>query len=176
MTVTRLAQACGLSRSAVLYYESIGLLTRPRRTAGNCRAYGETDLARLRQICVYRGAGLKLADIQTLLAERRTGAAAVLKRRLSEIAAEIDRLREHQRAIAQLLKHTVPIRSDPMITKEKWTQIMKSAGFTADDMHRWHAEFEKSAPNEHQEFLEFLQIPANKVDSIREWSRRFQST
>ena len=48
---------------------------------------------------------------------------------------------------------------------------MSAAGFTRDDMHRWHAEFEKSAPQEHQEFLEFLHIPEQEVKSIREWSR-----
>ena len=47
-----------------------------------------------------------------------------------------------------------------MVTKDKWVAIMKAAGFNEDDMHRWHAEFEKSAPDEHQEFLEFLQAAA----------------
>jgi hypothetical protein len=58
-----------------------------------------------------------------------------------------------------------------MVTKEKWTEIMRGAGFTNDDMQRWHQEFEKSAPQEHQEFLEFLHIPKEEVKSIREWSR-----
>ena len=58
-----------------------------------------------------------------------------------------------------------------MVTKEKWITIMKAAGFTEADMNRWHAEFEKSAPEEHQEFLEFLHIPADEIRSIREWSR-----
>ena len=35
LSVTRLAKSCNLSRSTVLYYESIGLLTRPRRSPGN---------------------------------------------------------------------------------------------------------------------------------------------
>jgi len=59
-----------------------------------------------------------------------------------------------------------------MITKEKWVSIMKAAGFTEEDIHRWHAEFEKAAPNEHQEFLEFLNIPAEEIRSIRDWSRK----
>jgi hypothetical protein len=59
-----------------------------------------------------------------------------------------------------------------MVTKEKWISIMKAAGFTETDMNRWHAEFEKSAPEEHQEFLEFLHIPAEEIRSIREWSRK----
>jgi hypothetical protein len=38
-------------------------------------------------------------------------------------------------------------------------------------LHRWHAEFEKAAPDEHQEFLEFLHIPAAEIRSIRDSSR-----
>ena len=67
MTVTQLARACGLSRSTVLYYESIGLLRKPGRTGGNYRAYDDPDLQRLRQICVYRTSGLKLEDIRALM-------------------------------------------------------------------------------------------------------------
>jgi len=63
-----------------------------------------------------------------------------------------------------------------MITKEKWTSIMKSSGFTEDDMHRWHAEFERMAPEEHREFLEFLHIPEAEIQSIRQWSRGQQTT
>ena len=49
-----------------------------------------------------------------------------------------------------------------MITKEKWVSIMKACGLSEEQMHRWHAEFERSAPEEHQEFLEFLHIPPRK--------------
>ena len=59
-----------------------------------------------------------------------------------------------------------------MISKEKWVSIMKASGMTEADMHRWHAEFEKSAPQEHQEFLEFLHIAAPEIKTIREWSAR----
>jgi DNA-binding transcriptional MerR regulator len=173
-TVTQLARACSLARSSVLYYESIGLLKRPRRSAGNYRVYTQVDLARLRQICVYRDAGLKLADIRAVLDAPRSDAAAVLRRRLVELTASIERIREHQRAIARLL-NTNQMRRLPMVTKQKWTDIMRAAGFTEDDMRRWHAEFEKSAPEDHQEFLEFLHIPPDEVNSIREWSRKLAS-
>jgi hypothetical protein len=88
------------------------------------------------------------------------------------LSAGIERLQEHQRAIARLLKSTDQLRRISMVTKEKWTAIMSAAGFTEDDMYRWHAEFEKSAPQEHQEFLEFLHIPEQEVKAIREWSLR----
>jgi DNA-binding transcriptional MerR regulator len=171
LTVTRLARACGLSRSTVLYYEAMGLLKPVRRSAGNYRLYGERDLDRLRQECIYREAGLKLSDIRSILDRPGGDAAAVLRRRFVELGGEIARLREHQRAIARLLDSTNRLRRMDMVTKEKWVSVMQAAGFSDDQMHRWHMEFEKSAPQEHQEFLEFLHIPAEEVKKIREWSR-----
>jgi DNA-binding transcriptional MerR regulator len=171
LTVTRLAKSCNLSRSTVLYYESIGLLRRPRRSEGNYRVYSTKDLDRLRQICLYRESGLTLSDIRSLLDAPRNDASSVLRRRLIEIGEVIERMREHQRAIARLL-NTAELRKDRMITKEKWTSIMSSAGFTNEDMQRWHREFEKSAPHEHQEFLEFLHIPADEIKTIRGWSAK----
>lgn len=175
MTVTKLGRECGLSRSTVLYYESVGVLKAPLRTRAKYRLYGERDLARLRQICVYREAGLSLADIRELLNRPETDATSVLKRRLLELDAEIGRIRDHQRAIFRLLKTNVTQRRNEMITKEKWVEIMRKAGFSESDMHRWHGEFEKAAPEEHQEFLEFLHIPTDEIRSIRDWSRKLQS-
>jgi DNA-binding transcriptional MerR regulator len=172
LTVTQLARECRLSRSTLLYYESIGLLPRPRRTAGNYRAYTPKDAERLRRICVYRDAGVPLAGIRALLDGPRDGAAEVLRRRLAELNTGIERLRDQQRAIARLLHSAHQLRSIPMVTKEKWVAIMKAAGFSEDDMRRWHTEFEKAAPGEHQEFLEFLHIQPEELAHIREWSRQ----
>lgn len=172
LSVTELARACGLSRGALLYYESIGLLRPAARTAANYRRYGDKDVAHLREICVYRNAGVPLADIRRILARPGGDAAAVLHRRFAELDREIERFRDHQRQILKLLCSKRSIERTDMITKEKWVAIMKSAGFSEADMKRWHAEFEKSAPEEHQEFLEFLHIPAEEVRSIRDWSRQ----
>ena len=168
LTVPRLAKSCTLARSTVLYYESIGLLARPRRSAGNYRVYGEKDLERLRQICVYRDAGLTLEDIRSILEAPGGNAAAVLRRRLTEIGAGIERLRDHQRAIARLLMTTDQFRRYAVVTKDKFVAVLRKAGFSDDDMHRLHMEFEANAPSEHQEFLEFLHIPESEIRSIRE--------
>ena len=174
VNVTALARACGVSRTAVLYYESAGLLKAARRTGSNYRVYGERELERLRMIRVYRAAGLAVADIGALLNRPLTDASAVLRRRLVEIDAEIARLRGHQRAIARLLPGAGALRRHDMITKDMWVRIMKKAGLSEDAMHRWHREFEASTPAEHQEFLEFLHIPPDEIRSIRGWSRKPQ--
>src|SRR4051812_23774243 len=178
LTVTKLARRCGVSRTALLYYESIGLMPPPGRTGGNYRCYSEADAERLKRIRAYRNAGLSLEDIRAILkttGRSRDGNAAatasgVLKRRLVELDAEIDALRAHQHAILQLLGSRALGKAD-MITKEKWVSIMRGCGFTEEQMQRWHAEFERSAPEEHQEFLVFLHIAPAEIKTIREKSR-----
>ena len=147
LTVSKLARLCGLSRTTVLYYESIGLLKAARRGSGNYRAYGEADVAKLRQICAWR--------------------AAVLKRRLAELDGEIEAKRNQQKAILLLLRE-----KETQMTKEKWTSIMSAAGLSEADMRRWHGEFERAASEDHREFLEYLHIPGAEIETIREWSRK----
>jgi MerR family transcriptional regulator, thiopeptide resistance regulator len=172
MTISTLARRCGLSRSALLYYESLGLLRRPPRTEGNYRAYTERDLDRLQQVARYRKVGLSLAAIRAALDRPGGDAASVLERRLIDIDAEIETLRGHQRAILSLLQRSRSFRRTDMMTKDRWVAIMRAAGFKEDDMRRWHMEFEKAAPSEHQEFLEYLHIAKEEIATIREWSRK----
>ena len=176
LTVSQLARLCGLSRTTLLYYESIGLLSPACRSDSNYRRYSTPQLERLQTICAYRDAGLRLSDIQQILDEQSNEPTTVLKRRLLELDREIEALREHQNAILRLLQaddgrwRTLDMTKDDM-TKEKWVSIMHGAGFQEEDMRRWHQQFEQQAPEEHQQFLEYLQIPAAEIGKIRERSR-----
>lgn len=174
LTVTQLARRCGVSRTTLLYYESIRLIPPPQRSGSNYRCYSEADVQRLLRIRSYRDAGLTIDDIRAILSTNSKHsegkAAGVLKRRLVELDAEIATLRDHQRAILKLLQSNA-LGKAKMISKDKWVSIMKACGFTEEQMTRWHAEFERSAPSEHQEFLEFLHIPADEISNIRKHSR-----
>ena len=50
-TIGKLAKKFDLSRSTLLYYDSIGLLKPSSRTESEYRQYSEDDAARLEQIC-----------------------------------------------------------------------------------------------------------------------------
>lgn len=176
LTVSKLARECGLGRSTVLYYESLGLLRPARRSQASYRLYDEGSRERLRQIRVYRDMGLTLADVRDIIDRPGGDAAGVLRRRLVELDAQIARLRQHQLAIARLLRQKGALGRSGVIDKDKWVGIMKGAGFSEDDMCRWHGEFERAAPEEHQEFLEFLKIPPDEIDRIREFSRKNRRT
>jgi DNA-binding transcriptional MerR regulator len=171
LTVSQLARLCGLSRTTLLYYESIGLLPPACRSESNYRHYSADQVERLRTICAYRDAGLRLGDIQQILDEESNEATTVLKRRLLELDREIEALREHQSAILRLLQADDGTWRTSEMTKKKWVSIMHGAGFKEEDMRRWHKQFEQQEPQEHQQFLEYLQIPTDEIGKIREWSR-----
>jgi DNA-binding transcriptional MerR regulator len=172
LSVSQIARQFGLSRTAILYYESAGLLKPTQRSGAGYRLYGEQAARTLRQICLYRSLGLSVRDIRQLLSASDGAAAAVLQRRLQELDRAIGELRRHQQAILKLLQAKKSLlRRTKNMTKEKWVTIMKAAGFSEDDMRRWHVEFERAAPDDHQEFLNYLHIAPDEVRSIREWSR-----
>lgn len=172
LSVSQFARKCGLGRTTVLYYEACGLLKPALRSAANYRYYGENEVRLLEQVRLYRSIGLSVRDIGRMLGGSKTETVALLQRRLQELDAEIQERRSHQQLIVRLLRNKRMLRTTKNMTKEQWTAIMRSAGFTDDDMHRWHHEFERSAPEEHQAFLQYLHIPEDEVRLVREWSRK----
>ena len=67
LTIGQLARRFELSRSTLLYYDSIGLLSPSGRSRANYRLYSDDDVRRMEAIAGYRRAGLPLADIARLL-------------------------------------------------------------------------------------------------------------
>jgi DNA-binding transcriptional MerR regulator/trans-aconitate methyltransferase len=90
-TVGELAQATGLSQRVLRHWEKLGLVT-PARTAVGHRRYGPADITRLYQALALRQAGLRLAQIQTLLDARDPeSAATTLRAHLAELDADLQR-------------------------------------------------------------------------------------
>jgi DNA-binding transcriptional MerR regulator len=109
MTVAGLATRVGVKPDTVRYYERIGLLPVPRRTAADHRRYDESAVDLMRFIQGAQRLGLRLADIRQLVELRRTGecpcgpAATLVSRRLAELEDQITqlaRLRDELRVIA----------------------------------------------------------------------------
>jgi DNA-binding transcriptional MerR regulator len=170
-TIGRLAREFGLSRSTLLYYDSIGLLSPSHVGENGYRLYDGPDEHRLRQICTYRQAGIKLKEIKDLLDAPESGVTQALERRLNELSDEIDRLRDQQVFIVQILKSShLPEGIDTM-SVVTWIRFLKECGFTEDEMLRWHRAFETHAPDRHEAFLRFLRIPEQEIPQIREWAR-----
>lgn len=167
VTVGRLAKAFSLSRTTLLYYDSLGLLVPSGRSANKYRQYSDADVERLRQISVLRDAGLPLKEIKRILDLPSSALTKALEQRLEELNGEIERLRGQQRFILGLLNSDDAHARIRVMNKRAWQSLLTAAGFSEDDRHRWHAEFERQSPEKHQEFLEFLCVPEAQVAEIR---------
>jgi len=98
MRVAELARAAGVPTDTIRYYERVGLLPPPARTAAGYRDYDAGAVDRLHFIQGAQRLGLRLVDIGHLLSVRDTGscpcepAGELLRRRLADVDAEIARL------------------------------------------------------------------------------------
>lgn len=169
ITVGRLARKVGLSRSTLLYYHRIGLLIPSRGGRGDDRRYLPRDVRRLTKIMGYREAGVALKDIRRILDGPEEGLSTVLERRLKELNSEIAGLREQQRIIVGLLKTESARRQVGVMNRQRWSDLLCAAGFSSEDMRRWHGDFERRDPAAHEEFLRFLCIPDDEITQIRGW-------
>ncbi len=53
------------------------------------------------------------------------------------------------------------------MSKEKWVSLFHSIGLDESTMAQWHKEFEVRYPNEHQQFLEWLNVSSDEIRLIR---------
>lgn len=93
LTIGNLAKATGTKVVTIRYYEQVGLLPPPQRTAGNYRIYKPDDLDRLRFIRRCRELGFTLSQVHDLLH---------LSSQTHEACSDVDRITaNHLAAIEQ---------------------------------------------------------------------------
>ena len=170
-TIGQVAKKYSLSRSALIYYDSIGVLTPSGRSESNYRLYSEGDLKKMDRIQLFRSAGLSLDSIVLLLEKESSELNSTLEGRLLAINSEIQKLRNQQKVILNILENETLARDSRLMTKEVWVSILKAAGLDDAGMKNWHIEFEKTSPEAHQDFLESIGIEKDEVAAIRDWSR-----
>jgi DNA-binding transcriptional MerR regulator len=171
LTVGKFAKKFGLSRSTLLYYDSIGLLSPAAHAKGEYRIYGKEEEERLALICRYRKAGVSLKGIKKILDSPETSFTAVLAARFEELNVEISLLHEQQKVIAELLQNSAMLKNSKLMTKELWVSLLKTSGFSEEDMRQWHIHFERTAPEKHLRFLQHLHVSSEEIDLIRGWGR-----
>ncbi len=170
-SISKLARACGLSRSTLLYYDRLGLLKPSGRTGSGYRYYTNADQRRLERIGYFRQAGLSLKEIRGVLSSTGKPGTRLLETRLRETAQNIVSLKNQQRLLAGMLRQITSGKRPPIVDVDLWVEMLDAAGMDEDARRRWHAEFERRAPEGHQEFLLSLGIPGDEVQRIQRWSR-----
>jgi MerR family transcriptional regulator, thiopeptide resistance regulator len=173
-TISKLARTFGLSRSTLLYYDRIGLLSPSERSSSGYRIYSQDDMQRLERIHNLRQTSLSLDDIRSILSSEGDPGTILLERRLKEIGDEILDLKAKQGLLSGMLKGMSSQEDPPKVNKKMWIEMLRAGGMDDQDMDRWHAEFECRAPEAHHEFLLSLGIAEKEVIVIRQWSKRMQ--
>ena len=170
-TIGQVAKKYSLSRSTLIYYDSIGVLTPSGRSESNYRLYSESDLKKMDRVQLFRSAGLSLDSIELLLEKENSELDSTLEGRLLTINSEIQKLRNQQKVILNILENETLAKDSRLMTKEVWVSILRAAGLDDAGMKNWHIEFERASPEAHQDFLESLGIEKDEVAAIRDWSR-----
>jgi DNA-binding transcriptional MerR regulator len=110
MKILEFAQLTGLSPKTIRYYESIGILSAPRRTPNGYRDYSEQDLERARFVAGIRSLDLSLDEIAEILAMRDRREAPcrtlldLIEQKANQIEERIRLLRQMEIDLRQLHK------------------------------------------------------------------------
>jgi DNA-binding transcriptional MerR regulator len=86
--ISELAGAAGVPTSTVRYYERVGLLAQPGRTASGYRNYGEDAAARLLFISRARRMGLSCEQVTSLLPVWATSSCGATQERVIQLIEE----------------------------------------------------------------------------------------
>lgn len=100
MTISDVAAATGFTPPTIRYYERIGLLPAPSRSASGYRLYDDDALERVRFVGRAKRLGLALDDIAELLRYWSEGACSMTRERLQRLLVE--KLKEVRRRIEEL--------------------------------------------------------------------------
>jgi len=108
MRIGELGDQAGVSTKTIRYYESLGLLAEPARTASGYRDYEVGAVERLRFVRDAQATGLTLAEISSVLELKSTGERScthttdLLDRHLSDLDEQIERLMQARKTLTQL--------------------------------------------------------------------------
>ena len=122
--ISKLAQKVGLSRSTLLYYEKLGLISAKRQNNGY-RCYSDKDVQRV------------------MLLQRLQAGGLTLKECLACLQAQIDK---------ELLLHRLSVLDAQIAQKQKARELLSSM-LGMNSMKEWHQSMEKEAPLAHHDFL-----------------------
>ncbi len=117
--IGELAGALGLNPKTIRYYEALGLLPAPPRTAAGYRLYGEADRERLQFIAKAKAVGLTPTEIGEILTLHRAGeppcahVVALLDRKLAAVDRQLRALAAFRQELVALRVAAAEARATP---------------------------------------------------------------
>lgn len=166
-TINKLCEISGLSRSTLLYYDSIGLLKPDERSISNYRLYSDDSVKILDKICIYREAGMRLTEIAQILDSPENQKSEVLERTLSLLNEEARKIREKQNIIIEMLNGKGNLSDDNAGKRRKLIyESLKLIGIDEAATSKLHVYLEKNSPDIHLDFLEAMGFSSEEIDTI----------
>ncbi|MGH6931153.1 MAG: MerR family transcriptional regulator [Dongiaceae bacterium] len=109
ISIGAVAQRTGCGIETIRYYERIGLLPRPARSAGGHRIYGREQEQRLMFVRRCRELGFTLEEVRNLLrlVDRKSYSCAEVRRmtsaHLEEVRGKLEDLRRLERTLSRII-------------------------------------------------------------------------
>lgn len=116
LTIGQVAKTSGVAAKTIRYYEQIGVLPVPSRSASGYRLYDQAGVERLRLIRRARSLGLPLRQLKTLTNTLNGGPRPALRPRLLELVGEQLAAVQDQIAGLELLRQHLEQVSQRMLT------------------------------------------------------------
>ncbi|BBL80471.1 heavy metal-responsive transcriptional regulator [Rubrobacter xylanophilus] len=132
MRIGELAKRLDLNPQTIRYYERIGLLPEPERTAAGYRSYSGEDLRRLKFIKRARSVGFSLGEIKEILAFHDRNeppcvyVTETIARRAGEIERRIAELTNSKRELERLYEQA--IKQPPKSDADSYCHIIEPRG------------------------------------------------
>ena len=169
-TIGKLARKFELSRTALLYYDEIGLLSPTSRTAAGYRLYDQTCVLRLENILLLRRAGVPLEEIKVIVdAMDRMDVVGVLMKQIAEINQQVEALQEKQAIILRIIEKVKGQTEVKELEPNSIQRLLKFiTGTNIKTKEEWHLVFERQNPRLHQQFLALLGMNQEEIRSFRQ--------
>jgi DNA-binding transcriptional MerR regulator/predicted O-methyltransferase YrrM len=176
--ISELAEKVGLSRSALLYYESQGLLGGIRQTNGY-RMYTDKDLQQLHLLRQLQAGGLTLKECRLVLETRVQR--SVLENRLQQLDNEIAQKQQARTLLAALLGQgslRLWHQQTDKLAPEAHLDWLKQQGF--NEQQALHLKWLSKDMNEHDQYMiDFMKVfetldrwgPGCDFDSLKALSK-----
>lgn len=163
-TIRDLCEKSGLSRSALLYYDSIGILSPTSRNGANYRLYSEEALRQLERICTYREAGVPLEEIGQILKMGESIERTVLEKTLTLLNTEARKIKHRQEKITTMLQNEKSASLN--IDVDSIMSTLATIGFGEDMLLKIHKMLEDESPDMHRKLLALFDFSDDEVNSI----------
>lgn len=172
-SVGKVAKMFNLSRTTLLYYDSIGLLTPSVRSAASYRIYDDADIEKLKKITLYKEVGVPLKEIDKLISASENSFVSILMGRLDDLNKELSLIKAKQNIIVNILCNVSLFRTFVNIDQQAWRVVLSSVGMSEEQAIKWHVDFELNSPEQHRKLLLALGIPEDEAEKMSEFFRNY---